>query len=437
MGNSDYWSNLDNIVARAITHVRTAYGVREYTLPNGLRVLYRYESAAPVVAVCVTYHVGSRNEGPGHTGSTHILEHLLFKDSERFKKGESGVFSDAVEWKGAHFNATTWLDRTNYFELLPDTQLELALLGEADRMRGSLFTAADLASEMTVVRNEYERSRNNPFELLDEEMMATAFTKHPYRIPTIGYKEDIESSTVATLREFYDTFYWPNNATLMIVGNVRPAAVEKLVARHFGAVPRSPRIIPAMQTREPRQTAPRKVRLKKPMGVSIASLAYKVPAGTHADYPALLAAGTVLAGGFSSRLQRTLVDTGLAAELYVSEPALHDPGVAVFTAHVAHGALPEQVLKAMRQEIFQFRKQGATEEELSRAKERILAAVAAERDGVLNEARAVSEALAAGDWTLSYRLESEIAAVSLRDITRVARRYFISEGETSGLLLDK
>jgi len=417
-----------------IKKIRTAYGVTEYRLQNGLRVLYRRERTAPVVAVCVTYHVGSRNEAPGHTGSTHILEHLLFKDSENFKKENGKEFATYLEWFGTNLNATTWFDRTNYFEMLPVEHMKEAIAGEADRMRGSLFTDLDLASEMTVVRNEYERGRNNPFELLDEKIMAAAYTKHPYRIPTIGSKEDIENSTANKLREFYNTFYWPNNATLMVVGDAPWAKVAGLIQKHFAPIPASAHTIPEMKVKEPLQKKARKVALKKPMGVSIASLYYKIPAATHKDYPALMAAAVILGGGFSSRLQKGLVDVGLAAEASAMALPLRDPSVCMVSAHAAHGAAPQGVLKAMRREVERFAKEGPTKEELARAKERILSQFGQERDGVLNQARMVSEAIAAGDWMLAYRLEQEIAKLSIKAVAKAAQKYLVRTGETSGVL---
>ncbi len=286
---------------KPIKKVRSAFGVDEYTLANGLRVLHKRDTGAPVLAVCVTFHVGSRNERAGVTGSTHILEHLLFKDSEKFKKENGNSITDYLEWFGALMNATTWLDRTNYFELVPKERLAEALEMEADRLRGSLFNDADLASEMTVVRNEFERSRNNPFELLDEEVMYKAFTKHPYRIPTIGLKEDIEGSTAAKLREFYNVFYWPNNATLSVFGDVTWKEVEREVLKYFGPIPTAPHPIPQLKVHEPKQTAKRSVRVKKAMGVTIAELMYKVPEGRHADFAAVYVLTAIVAGGFASR----------------------------------------------------------------------------------------------------------------------------------------
>ncbi len=416
--------------------MRTVYGVSEYYLPNGLRVLYKRVTAAPVVAVCVTFHVGSRNEAKGHTGSTHILEHLLFKDSKKFNRANGKAITDYLEWFGAYINATTWLDRTNYFELLPRKRLEEALALEADRMRGSLFSAKDLASEMTVVRNEYERSRNNPFELLDEEMMSVAFVEHPYRIPTIGTKEDIENSTAEKLREFYDTFYWPNNATLAVMGDVPWSEVGKAVLKYFAPIPSSPRHIPTMDNVEPPQDMPRTVELRKPLGISIASLAYKVPQGKHPDFPALLVLSIILGGGFSSRLQRALVDRGRAADTSVALPALHDPGVLTLIAHVAGKIPPKTVLVDMRKEIQKIASKPPTQNELKYAKERILSHIAYERDGVFSEIRALSESIAAGDWTLGYRAEEMVRKVRPTDVLRVAKKYLKPSNETSGVLFN-
>lgn len=417
--------------------IRTAFGIEEYRLGNGLRLLYKRETAVPVVAVCVTFHVGSRNEAKGHTGSTHILEHLLFKDSKKFNRANGKAITDYLEWFGAYLNATTWLDRTNYFELLPKERLGEALELEADRMRDSLFSEEDLASEMTVVRNEYERSRNNPFEFLDEEVMAKAFVRHPYRIPTIGTKEDIEASTAKKLREFYDTFYWPNNATLAVMGDVPFLRVKALVTKYFGPIPSSPKRIPRMKTTEPAQRARRSIRLRKPGGVSIAELAYKVPQGTDADMPALVALSTVLAGGFSSRLTKVLVDTGLAADVSSAMPLLHDPGILSFTAHVADNAKPERVLALMRKEIADITRSPVSEIELARAKERLLSEAAYERDGVFKEIRAVSEMVAAGNWALGYRIEGSVKKLSPKDMARVAKKYLRPSGETSGVLIGK
>ena len=420
----------------SIKKVRTAYGITEYALSNGLRVLYKRDTSLPIAAVCVTYHVGSRNEAAGHTGATHILEHLLFKDSENFKAADNRSITNHLEWMGALMNATTYLDRTNYFELLPKERLAEALEMEADRMRGSLFNDADLASEMTVVRNEFERSRNNPFEILEEEVLATAFTKHPYRIPTIGIKEDIESSTAAKLREFYDRFYWPNNATLSIFGDVDQDDAESLALKYFAAIPRSPHEIPAMTTVEPPQEKARTCEIEKPTGVSALQLAYKTPSARDPDFLPLYVFATILAGGFSSRLQKKIVDAGHAAELHLSLHPFYDACVASLTAVIGKKSTPMRVLQIMRREIKAALAGGVTKAELDHARERLLSEIADEHDGIFNEIRAVSESIAAGDWTLSYRFEEMLAALKRSDIDRVAQKYFTSKGETAGILID-
>ncbi len=210
-------------------------GLEELRLAaNGLRVLLMPDQAVPVVAACVVYHVGSRNEAVGHTGATHLLEHLMFKGSRKFNPADGRPIARALERVGAAFNATTWFDRTNYYETLPVEHLELALELEADRMRGALLRGEDLASEMTVVRNEFERGENDPFDVLLKQSFAMAFREHPYHHPTIGWRADIENAAIERLRHFYDTFYHPNNASLVLVGAFDRGEALELIARHYG-----------------------------------------------------------------------------------------------------------------------------------------------------------------------------------------------------------
>ncbi|HUD02585.1 MAG TPA: pitrilysin family protein [Candidatus Paceibacterota bacterium] len=421
-------------MTKSIVKVGSAFGITEYRLANGLRVLYKKESAAPVVAVCVTFHVGSRNESKGVTGSTHILEHLLFKDTIKFNKANGNAITDYLEWFGALMNATTWLDRTNYFELIPKERMANALEMEADRLRGSLFNDTDLASEMTVVRNEFERSRNNPLELLDEEVLYKVFTKHPYRIPTIGLKEDIESSTATKLRKFYDVFYWPNNATLSVFGDVEWKDVEREVLTYFAPIPHSPHSIPTLTIVEPKQKSARKVTIKKDMGVNLAMVSYKVPPGTHKDYPAVLLLSTILAGGYSSRMEQHIVDKGIASEVSVLCHPLFDTGAVNFMGQCAEGVKPTFLAKAIEKEIEIIINKGVTTVELAYARERVLSQGAASRDGVFNEIRAVSESVAAGDWALAYKIEKAGLKVTVSDIKRIAKKYFNKQKQTVGLL---
>src|SRR5437868_9550270 len=237
----------------SVQFVAEADGIRDYKLANGMKVLLVENRVAPVATVMVLYKVGSRNEAVGYTGSTHLLEHMMFKGTPSFNKEQNTQIAATLQKIGANFNANTWYDRTMYFETVPSDQLELAVKLEVDRMRNSLIADADRQSEMTVVRNELERGQNEPMMVLDEAVYATAFREHPYHHPTIGWRADVENVPTARLREFYDTFYHPNNATAIIVGDFDPPPTLALIAQHFGALAATAAPIPEVYTDEPPQ----------------------------------------------------------------------------------------------------------------------------------------------------------------------------------------
>ena len=218
-----------------ISFVQESGGVREYKLEsNGLQVLVMPDMSAPVVACMITYKVGSRNETSGLTGATHFLEHLMFKGSEKYNKSKGTSVFNVLQDVGARMNATTWMDRTNYYELLPAEHLDLALDIESDRMRNALLLAEDVESERTVILNEFDRGENEPTRKLYHEVWSSAFSAHPYHHPTIGWRSDIESVTASDLRGFYNRFYWPANATLSIVGSIDvDDTLDNVIAR-FG-----------------------------------------------------------------------------------------------------------------------------------------------------------------------------------------------------------
>ncbi len=285
--------------------MRECGGVTEYRLKaNGLTVLLAEERTVPVVCVNVTYRVGSRNEAVGHTGATHLLEHLLFKGSKHFHKGNGKPIDRLLIRRGAELNASTWFDRTNYYEVVPLGTLEDALAIEADRMRFAFLRERDRAAEMTVVRNEFERGENDPLEALDKALWAAAFTAHPYHHPTIGWRADVENVPIERLRAFYRTYYWPNNATLTLVGDLDARSVLNIVARHFGPVPASPHPIPHVYTVEPEQQGERRTIVSRAGEVRIVGIAHKAPEALHQDTPALLLLMELLVGGNASRLSR-------------------------------------------------------------------------------------------------------------------------------------
>ncbi|HEX8386638.1 MAG TPA: pitrilysin family protein, partial [Rubricoccaceae bacterium] len=224
----------------AFEPVRTVGGIEELRHRNGLTVLLVPDGAAPVVAFQVTYRVGSRNEGAGLTGATHLLEHLMFKGSERFNRDLGTSVFQTLQSVGGQINATTWYDRTNYYALLPAEHLGLAVEIEADRMRGARVRDEDLASERTVVLNELDRGENEPLRTLLHAVYATAFHAHPYGHPVIGWRSDVETVTAAGLRGFYDAAYWPRNATATVAGAFSREEALALVDRHFGSIPSGP-----------------------------------------------------------------------------------------------------------------------------------------------------------------------------------------------------
>src|SRR5580698_5925080 len=235
------------VEAPGFSYVKSLGGIDEYRLDsNGLQVLLMPDHSAPVVTFNVTYRVGSRNEVTGSTGSTHLLEHLMFKGSEHYNDPAGNSIKQYLERVGGAYNATTYLDRTNYFATVGRDALEGYVAIEADRMRNLWLHESDRQSEMTVVRNEYERGKNDPDNVLVEEVTAAAYVALPYHHPTIGWRSDIEHVPISKLRDFYDTFYWPNNATVSVIGDLEPAATLGLVKKYYGVYPHSPAPIPAI-----------------------------------------------------------------------------------------------------------------------------------------------------------------------------------------------
>ena len=258
---------------------RASKDMYEYRLSNGMKVILVPRPGLEVVTANITYHVGSRNEGLGLSGATHYLEHGMFKGSKKFQ-GSNGMWK--LEEKGMYMNATTYTDRTNYFEVMKASDLEDAIAREADRMAEPLLTEDLLKSEMSVVRNEYERGENNDFEILNKRIRATAFLAHPYHHSTIGWKSDIENVSAKALRKFHDTFYIPNNATYTFVGNFDPLKIKNLVCKYFAEIPSGTKP-PKMYTEEPLQTGQRRVLVRKPSNTSLMGIAFKSVNGLHKD----------------------------------------------------------------------------------------------------------------------------------------------------------
>jgi zinc protease len=439
-----------------VEFVAEGEGVREFKLANGLKLLLVENRVAPVATFLVLYRVGSRNEAVGHTGATHLLEHMLFKGTPTFNKARGTQVAATLQRVGADFNATTWYDRTNYFETVPSDALELAVHLEADRMRNSFIADEDRQAEMTVVRNELERGQNEPMMVLDEAVYATAFREHPYHHPTIGWRADVENVPTARLKEFYDTFYHPNNATALVVGDFDEARALALVNKHFGAFPPSPAPIPEVYTDEPRQEGERRLVVRRAGELPLVQVAFRAPAAlgqekvlSNAELAARAAsppegndiyALAVLAGaltnGVTSRLYQALVETELAVSVDARVDQFRDPGLFNVYATAAPGVEAARVEEAIHREL------GRAAEDLSageveKARRQIAAQVAYERDGTHNVAMQMSEAEAVADWRFYRDYPKNVAAVTVEDARRAAARYFSEDARTVGHFIPK
>jgi zinc protease len=421
------------VAVAGFTFVKSLGGIDEYHLDNnGLTVLLVPDHSAPVVTFQVTYRVGSRNEVTGTTGATHILEHLMFKGSENFNDPKGNSVKQFLERVGGQFNASTAVDRTNYFATIGRESLEGYVAIEADRMRHLWLHEADRQSEMTVVRNEYERGKNDPENVLVEEVTAAAYEALPYHHPTIGWKSDIEHVPITKLHEFYDTFYWPNNATVTVVGDIDPPLALGLIKKYYGVHSPSPQPIPAMYTEEPEQSGPRRVLVKRPGELGTVVIAHKVPNARDADQPALEMLDAILSSGKNARLYRALVDKGLALNAAAGTDLHRDLSLHTVYASLAPGTTHEQVEEALVEEIARIKTDGVTPAEIARVKQQYIAADAYKRDGTAAVASELNEWIGVGDWTLYVTFPQKVQQVTPADVQRVAKQYLNEDQSTTG-----
>ncbi len=424
--------------AGAFEPLKEKAGFREFRLrANGLKVLLLQNRVAPVATFAVVYHVGSRNEAVGHTGATHLLEHLMFKGTPDFDRAKGTAVAAVLEALGARFNATTWFDRTNYYETVPSDALDTALRIEASRMRRALLRDEDRVPEMTVVRNEFERGENSPFQVLYKQTFATAFREHPYHHPTIGWRSDIEGVSTERLREFYNTFYHPNNATAMLIGDFEESEALAAIERHFGAIPPSPRPIPQVYTVEPPQEGERRFVVRRAGEVAWCGLSWRTVEARHADTPALAVLGNILGGGITSRLHQALVEKSLALSATVVSWQLKDPALFSVFAPVRPGVEPGEVEAVIRQEIARAAAESVTEAECEKARTQIEAEVIFDRDSTDQMAASLSEAIAVADWEWYADYPAAIRRVTPADVQRAVLAYLHDDALTVGLYIPK
>ncbi len=425
-------------MTNAFTKITELDGITEYRLDaNGLKVLLLPQTSAPVVAFMVVYRVGSRNEAVGHTGATHLLEHMLFKGTPSYNKQNGTQIAAVLQKQGAVFNADTWYDRTRYYEMLPSDQLELALHLEADRMRNSFIADEDRQSEMTVVRNELERGENEPSRVLDQRLWAIAFREHPYHHPTIGWRSDVEGIPTERLKEFYDVYYHPNNAAAILVGDFDEAHALHLIAKHFGPIPPSPHPIPPMYTVEPPQEGEQRLVLRRPGQLGVVEVAWRIPEAKHPDAVVLAVLDHILSAGVTARLYQALVETQLALDESAHSTHLIDPGLFTIEATLNPGVEHAEVERVIYEEVEKLKTAPVSEAELSKAKNIINTQMVYQRDSAMSIVRGLSEAEVVTGWQDYVEFPKQVEAVTPADIQRVANEYFTEDNRTVGWFIPK
>ncbi len=410
-------------------------GIKEYRLnSNGLTVLLQERHNSPVVTVLVVYKVGSRNEAVGYTGSTHFLEHMMFKGTQAHDPLKGTGIDDVLKPVGGLNNATTSFDRTNYFEVVPSKNLSLCLEFEADRMRNALLRDSDRKSEMTVVRNELERGENSAEEILSNQVYATAFREHPYHHPVIGWRSDVEGVPSARLRQFFKEFYYPNNAALIVIGDFNTTNALAEINKYFSKVPASAKPFPHVYTQEPPQEGERRFVVQRGDEMPKAMIAYHIPAATNKDTYPLEVLASVLGDQSrqSSRLYKNLVDSGLASQAYAYNSSMKDPGLFSIYASATSGTELEKIEKAIEEELEKLGKEPVSDTELDRAKKAVWKKMKLDTDDPMRFAMQLSEAEAVAGWQWLLNMEKNIKAVTASDLQRVAKKYFAESNRTVG-----
>jgi zinc protease len=407
----------------------TMPAVREFTLPNGLKVLLVENHAAPVVTWMVSYKVGSRNEPTGMTGSAHLLEHMLFKGTKDLKKGQ---IARLLTRYGASFNATTSEDVTRYFETYSADKLELGLRIEASRMRGALILDKERQPEMSVVRSELEIGENDPNNLLYQAVQASAFMAHPYHHPVIGWRSDVETVKTEQLREFYNRYYQPNNAVAVLVGDFEPQKAEALIRQHFGSIPQGAPP-PVVQTQEEPQRGERRVVIKRQGERNLVQIAYHLPAGQEMA----LAKADVLASWLSQPVVGPLYQDLVEAELALSSSAYldrrRDASLFWVVAEAKPGVSVQQVEKALLGVVDKLSSQAVPADALQRSKVQAEADSVFRNEGTFGQAAFLTEwEILGGDWKQGYRYQQALQAVTAGELQQFAQSTLHADNRTVG-----
>ena len=404
-------------------------GVEEYQFANGFKVLLLEDRSQPQITTNITYLVGSRHEGYGEAGMAHLLEHLVFKGTPKHKDIKAEFTA-----RGARWNGTTYFDRTNYFLTFAANRanLEWAIELEADRMINSHISRADLDSEMTVVRNEFESGENNVGGVLAQKIARIAYQWHNYGRPTIGNRSDIENVPIERLQAFYRTYYQPDNAVLVIAGDFDREATLALVNQHFGALPKPARTLLRTYTDEAPQDGEREVLLSRTGENRIVMTFYHAPAGTHPDFAAVDVLALVLGDSPTGRLHKALVETKIATGVSGSDIMLAERGGLRFAASAPKSAPTAPMREALLKTVEGLAADPIRADEVERAKQRILTQMDVALTKTASFATGLTEWIALGDWRFFFRYRDYINGVTADAVNLAARTYLIPSNRTLG-----
>ncbi len=396
-------------------------------LANGMVVVLHQDKSTPIVHVELWYHVGSKNEKPGRTGFAHFFEHMMFKGS---KNVEPEQHTSIIASVGGQANAYTNEDTTVFWQSLPAQYLPLALWMEADRMASLRVDEKMFVAEREVVKEERRmRIENPPFGLLNELISFHAFDVHPYKHPVIGSMSDLNAATIDDVRDFYNTYYVPDNATLLIAGDFDADNLITLVNQYFNRIPKGAQPVPRDIPKEPARTKERRINLEQPWPLPAIVVAYQAPYNGHPDSYPMFVMSKTLSDGQTSRIYRKLVyETGLALTAFGSSSFLEDPGIFYAVALVNPGKSADEVEQALVAEFDKLKAEGITERELQRAKNQfardyILSRLSIkEKASQMGHAEVIQKDMASADGEFDTFLK-----VSTADIQRAARQYFVPE----------
>jgi zinc protease len=412
--------------------------VSEFQLDNGMKVIVKEDHRAPVVVSQVWYKVGASYEPDGITGISHALEHMMFKGTEKVGPGE---FSRIVSALGGSENAFTGRDYTAYFETLAAEHLERALELEADRMRNLLLDRDEFAKEIEVVKEERRlRTEDKPSGKVYEQFSAVAWRASPYRNPVIGWMNDLDHMTIDDLAAWYERWYAPNNATLVVVGDVQPEAVRAMAERYFGPLQAS-EVVPLKPAAEPEQAGETRVEVRVPARQPYVMLGYKTPIVGRSDEPwepyALFVLSSVLDGGESARLARELVrGRGIAASAgadYGTYGRL--PGMLLLSGTPTDEHSVAEVENALREAVARLREELIDEAELRRVVTQVVASKVFQADSLFYQAMEIGTLETIGlDWRLLEAEIDAIKAVTPEQVRKVAQRYLVDDNLTVATL---